>query len=241
MKTAIITGASRGIGRACAIEISKDYDMIAISCKNNIDLLNETASLIKENSCDVMAFTGDISDYSFVVDMVSSVIDKCGHIDTLINNAGIASIGLFTDLTPDDWQSMLNVNLSSVYNTCHVVTPYMIHEKSGRILNISSVWGLVGASCEVCYSATKGAINSFTKALAKELAPSNIQINAVAFGAVDTDMNSCLSTDDKEALCNEIPFGRMATPKEAGQFIQKLLETPTYFTGEVIKFDGGWI
>ncbi len=241
MKTAIITGASRGIGRACAIEISKDYDMIAISCKNNIDLLNETASLIKENSCDVMAFTGDISDYSFVVDMVSSVIDKCGHIDTLINNAGIASIGLFTDVTPDDWQSMLNVNLSSVYNTCHVVTPYMIHEKSGRILNISSVWGLVGASCEVCYSATKGAINSFTKALAKELAPSNIQINAVAFGAVDTDMNSCLSTDDKEALCNEIPFGRMATPKEAGQFIQKLLETPTYFTGEVIKFDGGWI
>ena len=241
MKTAIITGASRGIGRACAIEISKDYDMIAISCKNNIDLLNETASLIKENSCDVMAFTGDISDYSFVVDMVSSVIDKCGHIDTLINNAGIASIGLFTDVTPDDWQSMLNVNLSSVYNTCHVVTPHMIHEKSGRILNISSVWGLVGASCEVCYSATKGAINSFTKALAKELAPSNIQINAVAFGAVDTDMNSCLSTDDKEALCNEIPFGRMATPKEAGQFIQKLLETPTYFTGEIIKFDGGWI
>ena len=241
MKTAIITGASRGIGRACAIEISKDYDMIAISCKNNIDLLNETASLIKENNCDVMAFTGDISDYSFVVDMVSSVIDKCGHIDTLINNAGIASIGLFTDVTPDDWQSMLNVNLSSVYNTCHVVTPHMIHEKSGRILNISSVWGLVGASCEVCYSATKGAINSFTKALAKELAPSNIQINAVVFGAVDTDMNSCLSTDDKEALCNEIPFGRMATPKEAGQFIQKLLETPTYFTGEVIKFDGGWI
>ncbi|MBQ8913064.1 MAG: SDR family NAD(P)-dependent oxidoreductase [Lachnospiraceae bacterium] len=241
MKTALITGASRGIGRACAIELSKDYDFLAICCRENTDKLEKTASLIKENNCKVMTFTGDVSEYNFVSDMVNAIIDKYGHIDTLINNAGMASIGLFTDVTPSDWQKILDTNLTSVYNTCHAVVPHMIHEKSGRIINVSSVWGLVGASCEVCYSATKGAINSFSKALAKELAPSNISVNAVAFGAVDTDMNSCLTEEDKSALCEEISFGRMATVKEAGLFISRLLEMPSYFTGEVVKFDGGWI
>ncbi len=241
MKTAIITGASRGIGRACAIELSRDYDLLAICCKENKDKLEETASHIRKNSCEVMAFTGDISDYDFVSDMIFSIINKSGRIDTLINNAGIASIGLFTDVTPSDWQKMLDTNLTSVYNTCHAVVPHMIHEKEGRIINISSVWGLIGASCEVCYSATKGAINSFTKALAKELAPSNISVNAIALGAVDTDMNSELTSEDKTALCEEIPYGRMANCEESALFIKKLSEMPSYFTGEVVKFDGGWI
>ncbi|MBQ8912716.1 MAG: SDR family NAD(P)-dependent oxidoreductase, partial [Lachnospiraceae bacterium] len=222
MKTALITGASRGIGRACAIELSKDYELIAICCKENKDKLEETASSIKQNNCEVITFTGDVSDYDFVSDMVSSIINKSGKIDTLINNAGIASIGLFTDVTPSDWQKMIDTNLTSIYNTCHAVIPHMIHKKCGHIINVSSVWGLVGASCEVCYSATKGAINSFTKALAKELAPSNISVNAVAFGAVDTDMNSCLSEEDRISLCEEIPYGRMATAKEAGLFISRL-------------------
>ena len=117
----------------------------------------------------------------------------------------------------------------------------MIKEHSGRIINVSSVWGLVGASCEVAYSATKGAINSFTKALAKELAPSNISVNAIAFGAIDTDMNNNLSPEERTALEYEIPYGRMATPKEAAQCISNLLTMPTYLTGEVLKFDGGWI
>ncbi|MBR1815253.1 MAG: SDR family NAD(P)-dependent oxidoreductase [Lachnospiraceae bacterium] len=241
MKTALITGASRGIGRAGAIELSKDYDLIAICCKENTEKLEETALSMKKNNCEVMTFTGDVSEYNFVSDMVNAIIDKYGHIDTLINNAGIASIGLFTDVTPSDWQKMLDTNLTSVYNTCHTVAPHMIHEKSGRIINVSSVWGLVGASCEVCYSATKGAINSFTKALAKELAPSNVSVNAIAFGAVDTDMNSCLTEEDKSALCEEIPFGRMASCAEAALFIKKLSKMPSYFTGEVVKFDGGWI
>ena len=241
MKTALITGASRGIGRACAIELSKDYELIAICCKENKDKLEETASSIKQNNCEVITFTGDVSDYDFVSDMVSSIINKSGKIDTLINNAGIASIGLFTDVTPSDWQKMIDTNLTSIYNTCHAVIPHMIHKKCGHIINVSSVWGLVGASCEVCYSATKGAVNSFTKALAKELAPSNISVNAIAFGAVDTDMNSELTPEEKAALCEDIPFGRMATAKEAGLFISRLLEMPFYFTGEVVKFDGGWI
>lgn len=241
MKTAIITGASRGIGRACAIELSKDYDLIAICCEKNTDMLNETAKAIAENKCDVMTFTGDISNYEFVSDMVNSVIEKCGHIDTLINNAGIALIGLFTDTSPNDWKKVIDNNLTSVYNTCHTVVPHMIHEKSGKIINVSSVWGLVGASCEVAYSASKGAIINFTKALAKELAPSGISVNAAAFGAVDTDMNACLTDEDKASLCEEIPYGRMATITEAGQFIRKLIEMPEYFTGEVVKFDGAWI
>ena len=241
MKTALITGASRGIGRACAIELSNDYELIAICCKDKKDKLEETASSMKQNNCEVMTFTGDVSDYNFVSDMVSSIINKSGRIDTLINNAGIASIGLFTDVTPSEWQKMLNTNLTSVYNTCHVVVPHMLHEKCGHIINVSSVWGLVGASCEVSYSATKGAINSFTKALAKELAPSNISVNAIAFGAVDTDMNSELTPEEKSALCEEIPYGRMATSEEAALFISRLLEMPSYFTGEVVKFDGGWI
>lgn len=241
MKTALITGASRGIGQACAIELSKKYDLIAICCKEKKDKLEETASYIRGNDCEAITFTGDLSDYDFVSDMVSSIIIKSGKIDTLINNAGIASIGLFTDVAPSDWKQMIDVNLTSVYNTCHAAVPHMIHEKSGNIINISSVWGLAGASCEVCYSATKGAINSFTKALAKELAPSNISVNAVALGAVDTDMNSKLTPEEKTALCEEIPYGRMATAKEAGLFISRLLEMPSYFTGEVVKFDGGWI
>lgn len=241
MKTALITGASRGIGSACAIELSKNYELVAICCKDNKDKLEETASSMRQNSCEVMTFTGDVSDYSFVSDMVSSIINRTGKIDTLINNAGIASIGLFTDVTPSDWQKMIDTNLTSVYNICHAVVPHMIHEKCGHIINVSSVWGLVGASCEVCYSAAKGAVNSFSKALAKELAPSNISVNAIAFGAVDTDMNSCLSEEEKVSLCEEIPYGRMASCEEAALFIKKLSEMPNYFTGEVVKFDGGWI
>ena len=247
MKTALITGASRGIGKECALELSKVYDCIAICSKNNIDSLKEIARTINEagssstKPCKCIYYQGDVGDYEFVSSMVSSIIRETGSIDTLINNAGIASIGMFQDVSKADWDNMLSTNLSSIYNTCHEVIPHMIHQKSGRIINISSVWGLVGASCEVVYSATKGAINSFTKALAKELAPSNIAVNAIAFGAIDTDMNACLSTEELKCLEEEIPFGRMATKKEASSCIKQLLDMPSYMTGEIIKFDGGWI
>ena len=145
------------------------------------------------------------------------------------------------DMNPDEWRQTVAVNLDSVYNTCHEVLPYMVKEKRGRIINISSVWGLVGASCEVAYSATKGAVNAFTKALAKELAPSGIRVNAAAFGVIDTDMNRHLSEEDRSQLEEEIPIGRMASPEEAADFIMKLIDMPDYFTGEVVKFDGGWI
>ncbi|MBE5946256.1 MAG: SDR family NAD(P)-dependent oxidoreductase [Lachnospiraceae bacterium] len=241
MKTLLITGASRGIGRQTAIELAKDYDYIAICSKSNIDMLEDTKSIIESRGCKCRCFTGDVANYDFVSNMVSSIIEDTGTITTLINNAGIASIGLFTDTTPNNWSHIINTNLTSVYNTCHLVVPYMVRSKQGQIINISSVWGLTGASCEVAYSATKGAINSFTKALAKELAPSNISVNAVAFGAIDTDMNKELTSDDIAALNEEIPFGRMASPTEAALCIKNLLAMPTYLTGEVIKFDGAWI
>ena len=150
-------------------------------------------------------------------------------------------MGLLTDMTSDDWNETVSTNITSVFNTCHAFIPDMVREKTGRIINISSVWGLVGASCEVAYSAAKGAVNAFTKALAKELAPSGIAVNAAAFGVIDTDMNRHLSEEDRVSLEEEIPVGRMATPEEAAELIVKLSEMPAYFTGEVVKFDGGWI
>ncbi|MBQ8412819.1 MAG: SDR family NAD(P)-dependent oxidoreductase [Lachnospiraceae bacterium] len=241
MKTAIITGASRGIGKATALSLASNYEYIAICSRNSESDLLSVKDSILSLGCKCDAFLGDVSDYNFVSDMVSRVIATTGEINVLINNAGISTVGLFTDMSPSQWNEIISTNLTSVYNTCHCVVPHMVHTKSGHIINVSSVWGLSGASCEVAYSATKGAINSFTKALAKELAPSNIAVNAVAFGAIDTSMNGHLSEDELSSLSEEIPAGRLGTPEEAACCISNLLTMPTYLTGEVIKFDGGWI
>lgn len=244
MKSAIITGASRGIGQATALKLADQYDYIAICSHLSHDTLKQTADSIHANtngSCICHAFTGDISDYQFVKAMVETIISEAGSIETLINNAGISSVGLFSDMTPSEWKRILDVNLTSIFNTCNCVIPHMVHKKRGNIINISSVWGLVGASCEVAYSATKGAINSLTKALAKELAPSNISVNAIAFGAIDTSMNNHLDFEELSSLADEIPAGRLGTVDEAALCIDNILHMPSYFTGEIVKFDGGWI
>lgn len=242
MKSIIITGASGEIGSALAKCVAKDYEYIAICGYKNVDALKALEALINaEGNCICKGFTGDIADFEFVSSVISTVADDAGRIDALVNNAAISNIGLLTDVTPALWQDIMSTNVSSVYNTCHEAVPYMVHQKSGTIINISSVWGLVGASCEVAYSAAKGAINSFSKALAKELAPSNISVNAIALGAIDTKMNSHLTPEEKAELCEEIPYGKMAAPEEAATFIKNILSMPPYFTGEVVKFDGGWI
>ena len=189
----------------------------------------------------VITVFGDISMNVTAKAIAIKVMKEAGSIDVLINCAAVSYVGLLMDMTPEEWQKTVAVNLDSVYNTCHEVIPHMVRQKSGRIVNISSVWGLSGASCEAAYSATKGAVNAFTKALAKELAPSGISVNAIAFGAVDTRMNSFLSEEDRASLEEEIPYGRMATADEAALTITKLWEMPEYLTGEVIKCDGGWI
>lgn len=241
MKSAIITGASRGIGRATALKLAETCQYIAICCKSSERELSLVAQSIEKKGCRCRTFTGDVSRYDFVSGMIEAVAAEAGTIDALINNAAVSSVGLFTDLTPAGWQHILDINLTSVYNTCHCAVPHMIHEKSGHIINVSSVWGLAGASCEVAYSAAKGAVNSFTQALAKELAPSHIAVNAVAFGAVDTSMNGHLSAEERRSLEEEIPYGRMAAPEEAAACINNILNMPSYMTGEIIKFDGAWI
>ena len=240
-KTIVITGASRGIGKAIAIELAGKDTNIVINCVNNVDKLNEVKSIIEEKGSVCETFIGDMGNYSDVQKMFDMCLQRFGQVDVLINNAGISVVGLFQDMTPEEWDRIVRTNLTSVFNCSKLAIPHMLEQKSGKILNISSVWGNVGASCEVAYSATKGGINSFTRALAKELAPSNVQVNAVACGAIDTDMNHFLEKEELEALKEEIPAGRLAKPEEVAQLLLQLARSDSYLTGQIIGFDGGWI
>lgn len=241
-KTALITGASRGIGKAIATALAKEGYHLALFCHNNIDLLNQLAdSLSSDYKVEVYTYCGDISDSEFTMASCEDALKKLGHCDVLVNNAGKASIGLLTDMTVMDWNSMVGTNLSSLFYTSKIIVPDMISRKAGNIVNISSMWGNVGASCEVCYSATKGGVNAFTKALAKELAPNNISVNAIACGVVDTDMNGMLSEEDKEALSEEIPVGRFCSPEEIADVVLGIIKAPSYMTGQIIGVDGGYI
>ena len=172
---------------------------------------------------------------------MESLRQRFGPVDTLVNNAAIARFGLLTDTSPEDWDRVMRVNVTSLYNTCHTYVPDMVSAGGGRILNVSSVWGLAGASCEVAYSASKGAVNAFTKALAKELAPSRIRVNAIALGIIDTRMNAHLSENETAEIRDQIPAGYIASPEEAAQAMLRLLEMPEYFNGEIVRFDGCWI
>ncbi len=234
-----ISGASRGIGREIAISFAKAGDDLFLTCRENIGILEELASeLSKQYGVSVSSFACDMSDH----DAVKELFEKIGGVDVLVNNAGVAFMGLLTDMEVDDWRKVLGTNLDSLFYTCKAVVPYMVSNKNGKIINISSVWGNVGASCEVAYSASKGGVNSFTKALAKELAPSGIQVNAIACGVIDTDMNrKHLSEEDLIELAEEIPAGRMGDAKEVADLCLKLCEGPSYLTGQVITLDGGWI
>ena len=158
----------------------------------------------------------------------------------MVNNAGIAHIGLLSDMTPDEWHHIMHTNLDSCFYTCRLAIPLMLKKHSGKIINISSVWGNMGASMEVAYSASKGGVNSFTKALAKELAPSNICVNAIACGAIDTDMNRCFSEEDLQLLAEEIPCDRLGDPAEVADLAIYLANAPAYLTGQIITIDGGW-
>lgn len=237
-KKALITGASRGIGKALAYEFAgAGYDLY-LTCANSMDILKNIAeNLEKSFSITVKAYQTDCADYENVTEMFAEISD----LDVLINNAGIAHFGLLTDMTPQEWNHIINTNLSSAFYTSKHAIPLMLAKKAGCIINISSVWGNVGASMEVAYSASKGGLNSFTKALAKELAPSGIAVNAIACGVIDTDMNrKHLSPEDLEALSAEIPADRLGTPKEVARLALLLASAPTYMTGQIITMDGGW-
>lgn len=237
MKTALVTGASRGIGKAIATALAKEGYSLHLICEKNIDMLTSLAHTLSQNyGVIVNAYQADVSDYN----SLREIFDKIPKLDVLVNNAGISYVGLLTDMSVEEWHRTVSVNLDSVFYTSKLAIPLMLKEHSGRIVNISSVWGNVGASMEVAYSATKGGINSFTKALAKELAPSNISVNAIACGFVETEMNSHLSTEDLELVRAEIPADRFASPEEISDALTAILKAPTYLTGQVITIDGGW-
>lgn len=240
-KTALVTGSSRGIGKAIAIRFAKEgYNVVINGCSHKEKLL-QTKSDIEQYKVSCMAFLGDMGDNDKVKDMFLLIREQFGPIDVLVNNAGISYMGLLTDMTIEDWNSIIATNLTSVYNCCSLAIPDMVKEKSGKIINISSVWGNVGASCEVAYSASKGGINAFTKALAKELAPSNIQVNAIACGAIDTEMNHILTDEERLQLTDEIPTGRLGKAEEVASLVYQLSQNNSYLTGQVIGLDGGWI
>ncbi|MCM1535638.1 MAG: SDR family NAD(P)-dependent oxidoreductase [Clostridium sp.] len=237
-KTVLITGASRGIGKAATIEFAKHGCRLYLTCRSSMDALLEfSGELTAGYGIQCTPIQADMGCYEDVEKVFSQLTD----LDILINNAGISYIGLLSDMTPEEWQRVMNVNLNSCFYTSKLAIPLFLKKHQGRIINISSVWGNVGASMEAAYSASKGGVGAFTKALAKELAPSNIQVNAVAFGAIDTSMNSCFSEESIAALIEEIPANRLGTPAEAAEMIYLLSQAPAYLTGQVIAMDGGWI
>lgn len=241
MKNAFISGASRGIGRGIAKALANEGYNLALTCEKNIEMLEIfAASLHQEYGVTVLTFACDMGDSVAVSAMAKEATKTLGAMDVVINNAGISYVGLITDLSYEEWNRILSVNLSSAFYTTKAFLPKMIHRKEGAIINISSMWGNVGASCEVAYSATKGGINAYTKALAKEVAPSGITVNAIACGVIDTDMNNHLDSDEKNALMEEIPMGRFGTPEDIGHAVLGILNTP-YLTGQIITIDGGYL
>lgn len=240
-KTAFITGASHGIGRAIAETFAHAGYHLAVNCKSSekeLQILSKTLSKSCRIAC--LPFVGDASDEDFVSHAFQTVQKELGDINVLINNAGISHIGLLSDMSLEEWNRIIQVNLTSLFCCCKHAIPSMVHNKSGAILNISSVWGSVGASMEVAYSASKGGVNAFTKALAKELAPSGITVNAIACGVIDTRMNACFSEEERRQLLEEIPAGRFGSPQEAADLALTLVNAPSYLTGQVITLDGGW-
>lgn len=241
-QTALITGASRGIGAALAETFARAGYQLTLCCQHSEGKLMELVQRLQEQyHTTVLVRIGDVGDYAFVKTMVDATLEAFGSIDVLINNAGISYIGLLTDMSIEDWNRIVATNLTSVFSTCRCVVPSMVHNKRGRIINISSVWGNVGASCEVAYSACKGGINSFTRALGKELAPSQITVNAIACGVIDTDMNRCFSEEERADLIAEIPAERMGRPEEVAELAFSIASGHAYLNGQIITLDGGWI
>ena len=236
MKIAIVTGASRGIGR----EIAKELSNQGIKVIANYNKSEEQAKLLQEENPQIDIYKADVSNRIEVKKMVDYALDRYGKIDILINNAGISEWRVFTETTDEDWNRMMNNNLYSAFCMTQEVLPNMIHNKKGNIINISSIWGIVGASCESIYSISKAGMDAMTKSLAKELGPSNIRVNSIAPGATYTDMNKNLTQEEIEELNNEIPLGRMGTVSDIAKCVKWLIEDE-YTTGQIISINGGWV
>lgn len=241
-KVILVTGASRGIGRAIALELSKQGASIAINCSKDVEGAKKTLDEIISNGGYGKIYIKDISKAINCKELIQDVIKTFGKVDILVNNAGRSKVGLLMDCEDEDIEELINTNLlGAMYLSKYAVTD-MISRGSGNIINISSIWGEVGASCEVVYSSSKGGINLFTKALSKEVAPFGIRVNAVAPGVINTEMNNFLDKDEKNSLIEEIPQGRFGDCDEIAKAVSFLCDDNCkYLTGQIIRVDGGII
>lgn len=241
-KVALVTGASRGIGRGIALQLGQEGWDVCVNYIQQKEAAEEVAALIRTMGQNAIAVQADVADSAAVFAMVKQAEADLGPISLLVNNAGIATQGLFQDISDEMWNRYLDVNLSGARNAIRAVLPHMLHEKAGCIVNISSIWGLRGASCEVAYACTKAALIALTRSLALELAPSHIRVNCVAPGVINTDMVQVLGQEIQDMLVEQTPLGRLGTPADIAHAVSFFAsENASFITGQVLTADGGFI
>ena len=240
MKTVLVTGGSRGIGKCIVENLAEDGFNVVLNYNKSEKQAKQIQKELSEQGINIEIYKADVSKREDVKKLVKFTLNKFKNIDVLINNAGIAKLQMFNDITDADWNEMLNTNLNSVFYTTQEVLPNMIHNKNGCIINISSIWGVVGASCEVSYSVSKAGINGMTKSLAKELGLSNIRVNAIAPGVIDTEMNSNLDNAIKEQIKNDTPLNKIGKPIDIYRCVKWLIEDE-FTTGQIISPNGGYV
>ena len=240
MKTVLITGGSRGIGKCIAENLAKNGYNVVLNYNKSEKQAKQIQKELMEQGIKIETCKADVSNREEVKKLVKFTLNKFGNIDVLINNAGIAKLQMFNDITDEDWNEMLGTNLNSVFYCIQEVLPNMIHNKSGCVINISSIWGLVGASCEVAYSVSKAGIDGMTKSLAKELGPSNIRVNSIAPGIIDTEMNNNIDNAIKEEIKSETPLNRIGRPIDIYRCVEWLINDE-FTTGQIISPNGGYV
>ncbi len=241
-RSALVTGASRGIGRACAIALAREGWPVCVNYLERRDVAESLVSSLRSQGFAAMAFQADVADRKAVARMVRAVSETMGPVELLVNNAGISHQGLFQDMDDELWNRILAVNLTGARNAVQAVLPHMLSEKRGAVINVSSIWGLRGGSCEVAYACSKAAVIGLTRSLALELAPSGIRVNCVAPGCIETDMVRALGEETRAMLVEETPLGRLGTPEDIANVIAFLAsDRAAFVTGQVVSADGGFI
>lgn len=238
-KTVIVTGGSRGIGASIVRILAQEKYNVVLNYNKSEEIAKEMQKELTNKGYSVEIFKADVSKREEVKKLIEFTLNKFENIDILVNNAGISQTKLFTDITDEDWQNMIGTNLNSVFYMSQEVIKNMIHNKQGCIINISSIWGITGASCEVHYSVAKAGVDAMTKSLAKELGPSNIRVNSIAPGIIDTDMNKYLTDKEIVEIEEEIPLGKIGKVEDIAKCVKWLIEDE-YTTGQVISINGGW-